>query len=125
MIEELKQLLDICEQYSEKLGEQLEDNEDLKDLKETIDCCLERDYQKLLSAIELFDKTMIFSPDADEQYSKFYSKMLSSMADFAAYFDDLHKVIFRLNKKRNYLKGIITLAEYQASDVLEITYDSE
>ena len=125
MIEDLRKLLDICEQYSEQIGEQEGDNEDLKDLKEDIECYLDKDYQKLLSAVELFEKAIILEDNAEEQYSQFYQQMLSSMASFATYFDDFHKVLFRLNKKRNLIKEVITLTEYQASDILEITYDDE
>lgn len=49
--------------------------------------------------------------------------MLSSVADFAAYFDDFHEIIFRLNKKRNLLKGVITIEEYEGSDTLDISYE--
>ncbi|MEG3266745.1 hypothetical protein [Streptococcus suis] len=123
MIEDLKKLLGICEQYNAILGESLEDNEDLKDLKENIECYLEKDYHKLLSAIELFDKTIVDSCEGDERYNQFYQQMLSSMSSFAVYFDDFHKVIFRLNKKRNLLKGIITIAEYEDSDIVKITHE--
>ena len=58
--------------------------------------------------IELFDKNTVDSHAGDEPYNQFYQLMLSSMSDFSVYFDDFHKVIFRLNKKRNLLKGIIT-----------------
>lgn len=123
MIEDLKKLLDICEQYNQVLGESLESNEDLKDLKENMECYLEKDYHKLLSAIELFDKNIVDSNAGDELYNQFYQLMLSSMSDFSVYFDDFHKVIFRLNKKRNLLKGIITIDEYEDSDIVKITHE--
>lgn len=123
MIEDLKKLLDICEQYNQVLGESLETNEDLKDLKENMECYLEKDYHKLLSAIELFDKNIVDSNAGDELYNQFYQLMLSSMSDFSVYFDDFHKVIFRLNKKRNLLKGIITIDEYEDSDIVKITHE--
>ncbi|NQQ33957.1 hypothetical protein HO875_10575 [Streptococcus suis] len=123
MIEDLKKILNICEQYNQMLGESLESNDDLKDLKESIECYLEKDYLKLLSAIELFDKTIVDSCEGDERYNQFYQQMLSSMSDFAVYFEDFHKVIFRLNKKRNLLKGIITIAEYEDSDNVKITHE--
>lgn len=123
MIEDLKKLLDICEQYNQVLGESLESNEDLKDLKENMECYLEKDYHKLLSAIELFDKNIVDSNSGDELYNQFYQLMLSSMSDFSVYFDDFHKVIFRLNKKRNLLKGIITIDEYEDSDIVKITHE--
>ncbi|HFU3725761.1 TPA: hypothetical protein ACGOZF_001394 [Streptococcus suis] len=123
MIEDLKKILDICEQYNQMLGESLESNDDLKDLKESIECYLEKDYLKLLSAIESFDKVMVDSDERDERYNRFYQQMLSSMSDFAVYFEDFHKVIFRLNKKRNLLKGIITIAEYEDSDIVKITHE--
>lgn len=123
MIEDLKKILDICEQYNQMLGESLESNDDLKDLKESIECYLEKDYLKLLSAIESFDKVMVDSDERDERYNRFYQQMLSSMSDFAVYFEDFHKVIFRLNKKRNLLKGIITIAEYEDSDIVKIAHE--
>ena len=123
MIEDLKKLLDICEQYNQVLGESLESNEDLKDLKENMECYLEKDYHKLLSAIELFDKNIVDSNAGDELYNQFYQLMLSSMSDFSVYFDDFHKVIFQLNKKRNLLKGIITIDEYEDSDIVKITHE--
>ncbi|HEM3442215.1 TPA: hypothetical protein U1B14_002271 [Streptococcus suis] len=123
MIEDLKKILDICERYNQMLGESLESNDDLKDLKESIECYLEKDYLKLQSAIESFDKVMVDSDERDERYNRFYQQMLSSMSDFAVYFDDFHKVIFRLNKKRNLLKGIITITEYEDSDIVKITHE--
>ncbi|HEM3530528.1 TPA: hypothetical protein U1B40_000874 [Streptococcus suis] len=123
MIEDLKKILDICERYNQMLGESLESNDDLKDLKESIECYLEKDYLKLQSAIESFDKVMVDSDERDERYNRFYQQMLSSMSDFAVYFDDFHKVIFRLNKKRNLSKGIITITEYEDSDIVKITHE--
>ncbi len=73
--------------------------------------------------IELFDKNIVDSNAGDEPYNQFYQLMLSSMSDFSVYFDDFHKVIFRLNKKRNLLKGIITIDEYEDSDIVKITHE--
>ncbi|HEL2302527.1 TPA: hypothetical protein TZM69_000407 [Streptococcus suis] len=71
MIEDLKKILNICEQYNQMLGESLESNDDLKDLKESIECYLEKDYLKLLSAIELFDKTIGGSYDSIYKISRY------------------------------------------------------
>ena len=119
-MKEIYKLYQICEQFNSKLGYSLEENEKLKDFKELIDDCLSEDFQKLISGISSFNEEIIDWDADDEQYSQFYYKILSSTAEFSSYFEDLHEIIFDLNKRRRFKAGEITKEEWESSGILEL-----
>ena len=123
MLDTIKELYKICESLNIQLRYSLKDNEKLQDLKDLIDDNLERDFLKLQSGIAQFDNKDLLNQQED--YVEFYYKILSSMADFSAYFGDFHEVIFDLNKKKRYKEGEITLEQYNASDILELDDDPD
>lgn len=123
MKEEIYKLYEVCKRFNSRLGYSLEENKKLKDFKELIDDNLSDDFQELMSGISAFKEEIINQSIADEQYSQFYYELLSSMANFSSYFEDLHEIIFDLNKRRSFKMGEITKEELVSSD--EIFLDDE